>query len=113
MHQHSHTIAMLQRVRAAQRALLPARLSALPSWDILLTVAGFAASGRRECISTVARAAAVPFSSAQRCIETLEAAGLVLRSADPLNQRRLFVTLTPLGRSNLDAMLTENPPTLH
>lgn len=105
MHEHTHAIAMLQRVRAAQRALLPARQSSLPSWDVLLAVAGMAARGQRACISDIAEESGVPFSSAQRSVELLEGAGLVSRSPDPLNSRRVFVTLTGAARERVGQLL--------
>lgn len=105
MHEHTHAIAMLQRVRAAQRDLLPSRHGALPSWDVLLTVAGMAARGQRACISDIAEESGVAFSSAQRSVELLEGVGLVSRSPDPLNARRVFVTLTGAARSRVGSLL--------
>ncbi|HEV2567904.1 MarR family winged helix-turn-helix transcriptional regulator [Sphingomonas sp.] len=65
-----------------------------PAWDIMLDLYG----GDRPCgpvsVSSAARAACIPMSTALRCVEQMAARGLVHRWPDPEDGRRTLIRLT-------------------
>lgn len=68
-----------------------------PAWDMLLALFGFSARGEVMCVSSLCYASEVPFSTALRHIRTLENKGLIARSKDTHDGRRIFVSLTAQG----------------
>src|SRR5688572_10636328 len=74
-----------------------------PAWDILLELYAAEFAQQRVTISKLCVAAAVPGSTALRWIGTLEKAGLIARDDDPLDGRRVFVSLTEKARRSLHA----------
>lgn len=85
--------------RAARRRFLPIELFADPAWDILLELYALECEQRRTSVSKLCIAAAVPATTALRWIDKLHAEQLIIRSADPLDARRVWVSLSKAGWS--------------
>lgn len=84
----------LLRERRARADYFVADLFADPAWDLLLNLFGAKLGQRRTSVSDACAAAAVPATTALRWLTTLEQKGLVKRSPDPIDARRIFVELT-------------------
>lgn len=83
----------LLRARRMRADFLSADLFADPAWDMLLDLLAARLDGVRVSVSSLCIAAAVPPTTALRWIKTLTDQGLVDRSADPLDGRRVFIAL--------------------
>lgn len=86
-----------RRIIAARRlraALFAENLFADPAWDILLELYASALEQQRHTIGSLGAAVPVPSTTMLRWLATLENEGLVERTADRLDARRIFVALT-------------------
>lgn len=83
----------LLRARRMRADFLSADLFADPAWDMLLDLLAARLDGVRVSVSSLCIAAAVPPTTALRWIKTLTDQGLVDRSADPHDGRRIFIAL--------------------
>lgn len=72
-----------------------------PAWDMLLDLFAAHLEQKRVSVSSLQIASAVPSTTALRWMARLEAKGLMMRHADPIDARRVFVALTDEG---LDVM---------
>ena len=100
----------LRSIIAARRARdrhFDRHLFSDPAWDILLELYASELAQQRMTISRLCVAAAVPSSTALRWVGTLEKNGLIERRDDPLDGRRVFVSLTGKGRDALNAYFSE------
>ena len=79
--------------RARDKAFYPG-LFGEPAWDILLELYLARLENRNEVVSDACVAAAVPATTAWRCLGTLTALGFVERTRDARDGRRIFVRLT-------------------
>lgn len=70
-----------------------------PAWDILLKLYAAALASEPATITDVCNAAAVPVTTGLRWIGQLEAAGLLVRTPDKKDKRRIFLSLSASGRS--------------
>jgi DNA-binding MarR family transcriptional regulator len=68
-----------------------------PAWDILLDLFIAAEESKQISVSSLCIASAVPATTALRWIAILEAEGLIERSCDPADARRVFVALCDDG----------------
>lgn len=96
----------LLRNRRLRGRYLPGDLFADPAWDILLDL--FAASAERKSVSVTSAcvAAAVPVTTAQRWLRDLERRGLVERSHDNGDRRRVLVRISSAGSDAIAKWLT-------
>ena len=78
-----------------------------PAWDILLELYAGELAQMRVTVSNLCIGAAVPATTALRWINNLENSGLLMRSPDPMDGRRLFVNLTDKAREGLAAYFEE------
>jgi DNA-binding MarR family transcriptional regulator len=87
----------LMRARARRAKFFNPRLFADPAWDMLLEL--FAAELRQKklAVTSLGIASGVPPTTALRWMSALQHEGLVERQNDPLDGRRVFVSLTPAG----------------
>lgn len=83
--------------RAARRQFFTADLFADPAWDILLELYALHCEQQRTSVSKLCVAVAVPATTALRWIDRLESDGLLDRSPDPLDARRIWVSLSVKG----------------
>ncbi|WP_162986933.1 winged helix DNA-binding protein [Sphingomonas paeninsulae] len=94
--------AMVNERRARSR-FLGSDLFGEPAWDILLDL--YIADGEQRdiSVSSACIASNVPDTTAQRCLKYLVEEGVILRTADPHDLRRVFVSLTDETKSKMDA----------
>jgi DNA-binding MarR family transcriptional regulator len=83
--------------RTARRQFFEGDLFADPAWDILLELYALRCEQRRISVSKLCMAAGVPGTTALRWIEKLHKDSLIERSADPLDARRVWVTISDPG----------------
>lgn len=96
----------VRTVLAARRTredIIGHELFADPAWDILLYL--YAASLRqcRVTVSELTLASAVPQTTGLRWISKLDHVGLIRRSDDPLDRRRIWVEISDEGERKMNA----------
>jgi DNA-binding MarR family transcriptional regulator len=80
-----------------RRSAVFGSLFADPAWDMLLELYAVQLEGKRAAVSDLCKVSAVPYTTALRWIGRLEDAGLVVRTADGEDKRRIWVALSPTG----------------
>lgn len=95
--------------RAARRQYFDNDLFADPAWDILLELYALASEQRRTSVSKLCMAAAVPTTTALRWIDRLHQDKLIERKPDPLDGRRVWVSLSDRGYETMTAYLESLP----
>ncbi|HEY0310964.1 MAG TPA: winged helix DNA-binding protein [Allosphingosinicella sp.] len=80
-------------------------LFADPAWDIMLDLLAAKLEGRRVCVSSLCVAAAVPQTTGLRWIRLLGERGLIERSEDMQDGRRIYVSLSASAAERLTALL--------
>jgi len=83
----------LIKVRRSRDRYFDAKLFADPAWDMLLELYAAELEHLRVSVSSLC-IGAVPPTTALRWINALECKGLITRTPDPLDRRRVFVSLT-------------------
>lgn len=96
--------------RAARRQFFSSDLFADPAWDILLELYALHREQQRTSVSKLCIAVAVPATTALRWIDRLHTDGLISRSADPLDARRIWVSLSPSGVDAMESYLEDLRP---
>lgn len=91
--------------RRARELCFPAGLFADPAWDILLDLTVARLDRQDLSVTDVCVAAAVPQTTALRWIGTLEREGLIDRSPDPRDSRRVIVRLSEPGWERMERYL--------
>lgn len=84
----------LIRARRLRERFFEAEMFADPAWDMLLDLMLARMEGRAVAVSSLCIAAAVPPTTALRWIKRLTDEGLFVRTADPLDGRRVFIDLS-------------------
>ena len=93
------------QTRAIRARFFDRKLFADPVWDILLALHRAELRQRRVTVSTCCSAANVPPTTALRWITKLCDRGIVLRTPDPLDARRTFLTLADEASSAMKSFL--------
>jgi DNA-binding MarR family transcriptional regulator len=93
--------------RASRRQFFSADLFADPAWDILLELYALECEQRRISISKLCLAAAVPSTTALRWLDKLQSDGMITRQSDPLDARRVWVSMSPAGFEAMASYLRE------
>lgn len=93
----SKTIRRILELRDQRSALFGKDLFADPAWDILLELFSSSLNQRRVTVSRVCAASRVSGTTALRWLKTLEERELIRRQADPMDGRRVFISLTDRG----------------
>lgn len=75
-----------------------------PAWDILLNLYEAHLSQVRTMVTGACLGSRVPATSALRWLKVLEVRGLVERQGDPLDGRRVFVSLSPKGVAEMTSL---------
>ncbi|HZG09132.1 MAG TPA: MarR family transcriptional regulator [Allosphingosinicella sp.] len=73
--------------------MFPAVLFADPAWDILLDLTISKLEGVRVSVLSLCLAAPVPTTTAFRWIRRMEAKGLLVRTPDEADRRRIYIDL--------------------
>jgi hypothetical protein len=81
------------RARRLREQYFGPELFADPAWDILLDLFAARLERRSVAVSSLCIAAAVPPTTALRWIKTLTDLGLLIRTADPQDGRRVYIEL--------------------
>jgi len=76
-----------------------------PAWDILLNLFIARMEGNEATVSSVGTAACVPPTTALRCITALVDDGLILRTPDAHDARRVMLTLSDTGCDRMAQVL--------
>lgn len=97
----------ISQLRRKRDAMLAPVIFADPEWDILLDLFAEGGFGRTVSISSLCIAAAVPTTTAVRCINAMIDAGVLLKSRDPADARRVLVALTDDMRLKIRAWLIQ------
>jgi CheY-like chemotaxis protein len=98
-------IRALVAARADRESIFKTDLFSDPAWDMLLDLSLAEATGRSISVTSLCIASGAPTTTALRRIEDLAEAGLIERSPDPADRRRILVRLTAAGRDRMDAFL--------
>jgi DNA-binding MarR family transcriptional regulator len=93
--------------RARRSDHFPTELFSEPAWDILLALYAAEMAQQRVTALKLAEQVLAPTTTALRWLKVLEAVGLVDRKPDPLDARRVFLSLTPKGRYAMSSYLSE------
>jgi DNA-binding MarR family transcriptional regulator len=84
-------------LRRKRGEIFPGKLLGDPTWDILLQLYATHLDGGRMSISRLTRCARVALTTVLRRLTALEEQGLVTRTDDPFDGRRVFVALSFAG----------------
>ena len=76
-----------------------------PAWDMLLNLYAAEAGGETLSMSQLCAASRVPQTTAQRWIDCLAEARLVLRGSDTRDARRTMISLAPEAKATLAQLL--------
>jgi DNA-binding MarR family transcriptional regulator len=68
------------------------------AWELLLDIYTAETERRKTSMSDLGLGAAIPLTTTLRYIDKLESDGFVMRTPDPQDKRRIFVTLSDTGR---------------
>lgn len=74
-----------------------------PAWDMLVDLFIAAEEGKQISVSSLCIASAVPGTTALRWISILETRELVLRTSDPVDARRFYISLTSETHAKIKA----------
>ncbi len=88
----AHVRAVIRRRRLRER-FFDAELFADPAWDMLLDLYAAQLEGRNVSVSSLCIAAAVPATTALRWVKAMTDGGWLVRTADPMDGRRIFIAL--------------------
>lgn len=95
----------LVAARADREAIFESGLFNDPAWEMMLDLAVAEASHRPMSVTSLCIGSGAPTTTALRRIEDLEGAGLLARTPDRRDRRRVLVSLTELGRERMDAFV--------
>lgn len=99
-------VAKLRRLRRAQYAIGDERLAENASLDMLLDLLSAEFSGDPVTVTSLCAASGVSQTTALRRIDELEGAGLLQRTPDPEDRRRIYVVLSESGRKRVLSYLS-------
>lgn len=99
-------IRRVQKARNVRASVFGEDLFGEPAWDILLELYACELSQQRISVSNTSAAAGVPATSALRWMAVLEEKKLIAREKDPLDARRVWVSLTSHGKLLMDRYFT-------
>lgn len=93
------------RRRRLRNRYFDSTLFADPAWDMLLDLMAARLDDEEVSVSSLCIAAAVPSTTALRWIRTMTDLGLFLRRADPMDGRRIHISLTDLAARAMSGYL--------
>ena len=96
----------ISQMRRKRDALFAPLTFADPEWDILLDLFAEGGFRRRVSMSSLCIAASVPTTTAVRCINAMIEQGLLTKSRDANDARRVLIELTEESRAKMRLWLT-------
>lgn len=96
--------------RKARRRFFPGELFHEPAWDMLIGLFITRADPQPIHVKVLATFADAPVTTSQRWIDQLFRLGLVTRTIDPVDRRRIEVALSEAGIVAMIAYLSALPP---
>ena len=103
----AEAVKLLIRQRKDRERFFDSRLFSDPAWDMLLDLTAAGLAGREVPVSSLCVASGVPHATALRRIDELSDAGLVDRTPDPKDKRRVLVHLTGDAEKRMLTLLDE------
>ena len=103
---HAITVRAVIRARRMRANFFGGQLFADPAWDMLLDLFAAELEYTRVSVSSLCIAAAVPGTTALRWIGTMLDVGLLDRTADPLDRRRAYLSLSPTASDGMRRYFT-------
>jgi DNA-binding MarR family transcriptional regulator len=100
-------LSCLDRVQRLRRTIFPKSLFSDPAWDILLALYRTHLSQQRLSILQLGKVANVAPTTTLRWVNCLVDRNLVARTEDPLDSRRVFVSLTSFAASLMERFCSE------
>lgn len=97
--QQIRLLRQVYNLRRLRSRLLPSKLFAEPSWDMLIDLYIADLQGRQISTSSACIASSTTASTGLRHLAMMQSLGLVERRCDPRDGRRIFVSLTPSART--------------
>jgi DNA-binding MarR family transcriptional regulator len=97
----------LDRVQRLRRTIFPKELFSDPAWDIILALYRTHLSQQRLSILHLSKVAHVAPTTTLRWVNCLVDRNLVNRTEDPLDSRRVFVSLSSFGASLMERLCSE------
>jgi DNA-binding MarR family transcriptional regulator len=100
-------LSCLDKAQRLRRAIFPKSLFSDPAWDILLALYRMHLSQQRLSILQLGKVANVAPTTTLRWVNCLVDRNLANRTEDPLDSRRVFVSLSSYGASLMERFCTE------
>jgi len=97
----------ISNFRRKRDTLFGQLIFAEPEWDILLDLFAQSGFGRRVSMSSLCIAAAVPTTTAVRCINAMVDQGVLTKSPDATDARRVLIDLTEESRQKMRTLLLQ------
>ena len=97
----------ISNFRRKRDTLFGQLIFAEPEWDILLDLFAQSGFGRRVSMSSLCIAAAVPTTTAVRCINAMVDQGVLTKSPDATDARRVLIDLTEESRQKMRTVLLQ------
>ena len=98
------------RLRRKRHAMFPAKLFGDPTWDMLLQLYAARLDMQRLTITRLTNLCGVPATTVLRRLGTLEAEGLVIRTDDPWDGRRVHIALSFVGAEAMERCFAASGP---
>jgi DNA-binding MarR family transcriptional regulator len=92
--------------RRKRDAMFEPVIFADPEWDVLLDLFAESGFGRRVSMSSLCIAASVPTTTAVRCINAMIEQGVLAKSRDANDARRVLIELTEETRDRMRVWLS-------
>ena len=97
----------ISNFRRKREMLFERLIFAEPEWDILLDLFAEGGFGRKVSMSSLCIAAAVPTTTAVRCINAMIELGVLAKSRDMTDARRVLIELTEESRIKMRTLLLQ------
>jgi DNA-binding MarR family transcriptional regulator len=94
----------IKNARALRSQFFDRELFGEPAWDILLDLYESELGQFRRKVSSVCSDAGVPATTALRWLNLMEGKGLIQRSPDPRDKRRIFISLSPVALAAMNSL---------
>lgn len=98
---HAKKVKNVIKARRNRATHFDAEMFSDPAWDILLELYAAELQQAEMSVSAIGVMAGVPATTALRWLSMLTAGGLIRRREDPLDRRRVYVTLSPEGGARM------------